>query len=86
MAYSPQTWTNEDPATPLSAARLTHIEDGIQAAAQVADDAADTADNAAPANHTHSFSSLSGSVDDADGGNLQEILEDLAARIAALEP
>lgn len=32
MAYSPQTWNNDDPATPLSAERLTHIEDGIEAA------------------------------------------------------
>jgi len=29
MAYTKQTWTNADPATPLSAARLNHIEDGV---------------------------------------------------------
>lgn len=29
MAYTKQTWTNDDPETPLSAARLNHIEDGI---------------------------------------------------------
>lgn len=29
MAYSKQTWMNDDPATPLSAERLGHIEDGI---------------------------------------------------------
>lgn len=29
MAYEKQTWTNNDPATPLSADRLNHIEDGI---------------------------------------------------------
>ncbi len=32
MAYTPQTWNNDDPATPLSAERLTHIEEGIEAA------------------------------------------------------
>lgn len=31
MAYAKQVWTNDDPATPVSAARLTHIEDGIAA-------------------------------------------------------
>ena len=40
MAYEKQTWTDGDAATPLSAARLTHIEDGIAAA--------DTAALAAP--------------------------------------
>ena len=29
MAYEKQTWNNDDPSTPLSAARLNHIEDGI---------------------------------------------------------
>ena len=29
MAYEKQTWNNGDPATPLSAERLNHIEDGI---------------------------------------------------------
>ena len=33
MAYTPQEWRNDDPATPLSAARLTHIEQGIAAKA-----------------------------------------------------
>lgn len=34
MAYTKQTWNNDDPSTPLSAARLTHIEDGIAAKAE----------------------------------------------------
>lgn len=43
MAYSKQTWTNgPDGGTPLSAARLNHIEDGIEAAAQTADAALPT--------------------------------------------
>lgn len=29
MAYSKQTWNNDDPETPLSAARFSHMEDGI---------------------------------------------------------
>ena len=29
MAYEKQTWNNGDEATPLSAERLNHIEDGI---------------------------------------------------------
>lgn len=38
MAYSKQTWANgPDGGTPLSADRLGHIEDGIEAAAQTAD-------------------------------------------------
>lgn len=32
MAYEKQTWTDGDPQTPLSAARLSHMEDGIAAA------------------------------------------------------
>lgn len=31
MTYTRQTWTNDDRATPLSADRLTHIEDGLAA-------------------------------------------------------
>lgn len=29
MAYTPQEWRNGDPSTPLSAERLSHIENGI---------------------------------------------------------
>ena len=32
MAYTQQEWYDGDPATPLSGARLTHIESGIGAA------------------------------------------------------
>ena len=34
MAYTKQTWSNDDPSTPLSAARLNHIEDGIASKAE----------------------------------------------------
>lgn len=33
MAYTKQSWADDDPAKPLSAARMNHIEDGIEAAA-----------------------------------------------------
>lgn len=29
MAYIKQTWVDDDPDTPISASRLTHIENGI---------------------------------------------------------
>ena len=32
MAYTPQEWRNDDETTPLSAGRLTHIEEGISGA------------------------------------------------------
>lgn len=32
MAYTKQTWADDDPTKPLSAARMAHIEDGIEAA------------------------------------------------------
>lgn len=32
MPYAPQTWHDDDPATPATAARITHMEDGIAAA------------------------------------------------------
>lgn len=35
--YDPQTWVNYDPATPLSAERLGHIEQGVDAANEAAD-------------------------------------------------
>jgi hypothetical protein len=141
MPYTPQEWNNDDPTTPLSAARLTHIEEGIadatdaaeaapawgdltgipaaltsppaagtpgiralgtgatQAAAgnhthdiedvanlQDALDGKQAAGSYAAASHTHAFSALAGSVDGATGANLQAILEDLGARLTALEP
>lgn len=44
-----------------------------------------TATSAAAGNHTHTFTTLTGAVTDATGANLQLILNDLAARIKALE-
>lgn len=39
MPYSKQTWGDGNPATPLSAARLNHMEDGIDAAMSAAESA-----------------------------------------------
>lgn len=57
MAYTPQEWRNGDPATPLSAERLLHIESGIADAEQPAPTWATIADKPAtfpPATHAHS--------------------------------
>lgn len=57
MAYTPQEWRNGDPATPLSAERLLHIESGIaNAAEQPAPTWATIADKPTtfpPATHAH---------------------------------
>ena len=37
MAYTKQTWTNDDPDTPLSGPRMSHIEDGLEAAHEAID-------------------------------------------------
>lgn len=95
MAYSKQTWNNKDPETPVSAARLAHMEDGIGSADSAAATAQAKADASAPAEHTHSMddveglsSALSGK---ANASSLsakadQSALEALEARVAALEP
>lgn len=47
MAYTPQTWANDEAGgTPITAARLSHIETGVQAAASTADAAATGAQGA----------------------------------------
>lgn len=38
MAYTKQTWTNDDPNTPLSGPRMSHIEDGIESAHEAIDE------------------------------------------------
>lgn len=43
MPYTPQVWNNDDAATPLSAPRLTHMENGIAAANDAVDLAATVA-------------------------------------------
>lgn len=59
MAYAKQTWTNDDPATPLSGPRLTNMEKGIEDAHNAIDALptplalGTTASTAAAGNHTH---------------------------------
>lgn len=48
MAYTPQSWTNNDPSKPLSGTRLNYIETGIRDASLTADLAATKADAALP--------------------------------------
>src|SRR4051794_17583944 len=43
MAYSKQSWVNNDSGTPISATRLNHVEDGIEAVHNKADGLASVA-------------------------------------------
>lgn len=43
--YDKQEWRNDDKLTPLSAERLTHVEDGVESASQAADSAQAAADD-----------------------------------------
>lgn len=38
MTYAEQTWADNDPATPLSASRLRHIEEGVKGAHDAIDE------------------------------------------------
>lgn len=81
LGYSKQTWIDDNPNTPLSAARMGYIEDGIEAAAAAADDASTAASDAvaavgaglaeakARANHTgtQAISTVSGLQSALDG-------------------
>lgn len=62
MAYTKQTWANDDPATPLSASRLGHIEDGIGTADSLAASAQSKAEAAAPADHGHDAGDVTSGV------------------------
>lgn len=52
MTYAEQTWTDNDPSTPLSASRLRHIEEGVK-------DAHDSIDEL-PAPFSGAYGDLSG--------------------------
>lgn|SRR5690606_731489 len=75
MAYSKQTWVNgEAGATPLSAARLNHLEDGVAAVDAALTDKQDAGDyvtgaelsselaSKADASHTHVPGDISGTL------------------------
>lgn len=71
MSYTKQTWTTNDPSTPLSAARMTHIEDGI---GDAHDEVAALADVASSGNYADltgtpnlSLVAISGSYSDLTG-------------------
>lgn len=76
MAYTTQSWTDyPSTSTPITAARLGHIEDGIYAAAQTADNAATSAASA--------LSALSATVRAEDYGAAGDGVTDDAAAISA---
>jgi hypothetical protein len=67
MAYNKQTWVDEDPTKPLSAARMGYMESGIEAAANIADSALQTAQGAGSGTLVGAVAldSFTGSTDDA---------------------
>lgn len=91
MAYEKQTWNNGDPATPLSAERLNHIEDGIAGieltpgpqgpAGPPGADGADGADGAKGAKGDKGDKGDPG----ADSPITQAVFDALEARVTALE-
>ena len=70
MAYTPQEWRNDDPTTPLSAARLNHIEQGIAGVELLEGPKGDKGDPGTPG---------------ADGFPTEAQWNDLVARVEALE-
>lgn len=101
MAYDKQTWNNDDPETPMSAARFSHMEDGISEADSKAEAAQSTADQAAPGDHNHEMSdvtgldsalsnkanasSLSDKADKSALDALEARVEELESKVATLE-
>lgn len=86
MAYTKQTWADgEAGGTPIDAASLNHLEDGVASAAGVADAAQAAADGKADASHTHAISDVAGLETALAEKATNEALADLAARVAALE-
>ena len=70
MAYTPQEWRNGDTSTPLSAARLNHIEQGIAGVELTPGPPGEKGDPGAPG---------------ADGFPTETQWNNLVARVAALE-
>ncbi|WP_168226620.1 collagen-like protein [Tomitella fengzijianii] len=84
MAYSKQTWNNDDPETPLSAERMTHIEDGIAAKAEQGPPGKDGTDGA-PGKQGDPGKDGAPGADGADGFPSESQWNDLVARVDALE-
>lgn len=93
MAYTKQQWRNGDSETPLSAARLTHIEDGIAAKAEKGpkgdkgDPGTPGADGAQGPKGDKGDPGTPGTpgADGADGFPTETQWNDLVARVEALE-
>ena len=93
MAYTKQQWRDGDSETPLSAARLTHIEDGIAAKAtkgdkgDKGDPGTDGADGAQGPKGDKGDPGTPGTpgADGADGFPTETQWNDLVARVEALE-
>ena len=93
MAYTKQQWRDGDSETPLSAARLTHIENGIAAKAtkgdkgDKGDPGTDGADGAQGPKGDKGDPGTPGTpgADGADGFPTETQWNDLVARVEALE-
>ena len=91
MAYTPQEWRNGDPSTPLSAARLSHIEQGIAGVELTPGPKGDKGDKGDPG--TPGTAGAKGDKGDpgtpgtagADGFPTEAQWNDLVARVSALE-
>ena len=88
MAYTPQEWRNGDAATPLSAERLLHIENGIAGIELLEGPAGTKGDKGDPgADGAKGDKGDPGTpgADGADGFPTETQWNDLVARVAALE-
>ena len=81
MAYTKQQWRDGDSETPLSAARLTHIENGIAAKATKGD----KGDKGDPGTDGADGARGPAGADGADGFPSESQWNDLVARVEALE-
>ena len=81
MAYTKQQWRDGDSETPLSAARLTHIENGIAAKATKGD----TGDVGPAGPKGDKGDPGTPGADGADGFPTETQWNDLVARVEALE-
>ena len=81
MAYTKQQWRDGDSETPLSAARLTHIENGIAAKATKGD----KGDKGDPGTDGADGARGPAGADGADGFPTESQWNDLVARVEALE-
>ena len=79
MAYTPQEWRNDDPTTPLSAARLNHIEQGIAGVELLEGPRGPKGDKGDPGEQGPP------GADGADGFPTEAQWNDLVARVDALE-